>query len=636
MTAPSSLYEADGILGTAISTVTDKLQDLDLIAERYNAKLSESLTNIGNISVDEVSPPTPMQMPDTPVPDIDLTGMPELDVPALVVPDAPVMVDIDGLISDLDVGDLDVPPAPEPVPFSIPQSPTMASIPVPQKPNVDTNVELPDSPDLVMPEMEVLEKLNIPAFEFPQLPDFDGKPPSLDGVTVPDAFINWSEPQYKSEVLDALQSQVKNMMAGGTGLPAAVEDALFSRARERDSAESERAVQEAMDVWASRDFSMPPGMLAKQVSALREQGRLKAAELNRDILIEAAKWEIESIRFAVQQGMALEQLTMNLFENTAKRLFEVARFQAEAKINVFNAQISLFNAQNSAFETLAQVYRTKLDGAIAKLTAYKTSIEGQAALGQINQQKVEVFKAKLGAVQSNVEVYKAMMSGAQVRAEVIKNQFDAYRTEIQAFAEQVGAEKVKFDAYESQVKAESAKVGMYEAQSRAYASTVQAVSSKADIKVKGAQLKMEAARTKVSKFLADVDAYKARLQASLAEIQTVTSAYSAKVDGWKSLTSASVAEAEMQSRFADMNTRTSIAYAEMQISEYQTKMQKAVEEAKIALEAAKAVGQYTAQLAAGAMSAAHVSASISGSGSSSVSRSRSNSESLSTSHNYNY
>ena len=94
-------------------------------------------------------------------------------------------------------------------------------------------------------------------------------------------------------------------MAGGTGLPPAVEDALFSSARERDSSETARAVQEAVDTWAGRNFSMPPGMLAKSVSVVREQGRLKAAETNRDILIEAAKWEIENIRFAVQQGLAL-------------------------------------------------------------------------------------------------------------------------------------------------------------------------------------------------------------------------------------------------------------------------------------------------------------------------------------------
>ncbi|MBH8333283.1 hypothetical protein I8R53_33265, partial [Pseudomonas aeruginosa] len=208
-------------------------------------------------------------------------------------------------------------------------------------------------------------------------------------------------------------------------------------------------VQEAVDTWAARNFSMPPGMLARQVDVVREQGRLKAAELNRDILVQAATWEIENLRFAVQQGLALEQLTENMHQNMAQRLFEVARFHAESQINVFNAQISLFNAQNAAFETLAQVYRTKLDAAISKLTAYKTAVEGQVALGQINQQRVEVFKAKLDAVQSSVEVYKALMQGASVRAETIKNQFDAYRADVQAYAEQIGAEKVKFDAYEA-------------------------------------------------------------------------------------------------------------------------------------------------------------------------------------------
>ena len=97
---------------------------------------------------------------------------------------------------------------------------------------------------------------------------------------------------------------------------------------------------------------------------------------------------------------------------------------------------------------------------------------------------------------------------------------------------------------------------------------------------------------------------------------------------------ANTADSEMQSRYADMNTRTNIAYAEMQISEYNAKVSQAQEQARIALEAAKAAGQYTAQLAAGAMSAAHVSASISGSGSASVGSS--DSESESTSHNYSY
>ena len=70
----------------------------------------------------------------------------------------------------------------------------------------------------------------------------------------------------------------------------------------------------------------------------------------------------------------------------------------------------------------------------------------------------------------------------------------------------------------------------------------------------------------------------------------------------------------------------------MQISEYQAKMQNAIQKAQIALESAKALGQYTAQLAAGALSAVHVSAGMSASGSVSSSESKS----TSTSHNYSY
>lgn len=624
----------DSILGRAVETVTEKMEDLGKMADKYSGQLSGALYNLNHIEVATVESPTRLAAPTATSPSTDLGDAPTFSPPTLQMPDAPGDLSIDDLLSALDVGDMEIPDAPASVTITIPEAPEMATIAAPTRPDISTDIDLPESPEITLPEMEALTEITLPTFEFPELPTFDATPPDASGITVPSVFINWAEPQYAPVVLDEVAASVKAMMAGGSGLPAAVEDALFTRARERDSAETTRAVQEAVDTWAARDFSMPPGMLVKQTDVIREQGRLKAAELNRDILIEAAKWQIESLRFAVQQGIALEQITTNLHENLAKRLFEVARFQAEAQINVFNAQINLFNAQNSAFATLAQVYRTKLDGAVAKLTAYKTAVDAQVALGQVNQQRVEVYKAKLSAVQSSVEVYKAMMQGAQVRAEAIKNQFDAYKADVQAYAEQIGAEKVKFDAYQARVQGESAKANILDAQARAYASTVQALSNKAEIKVKGAQLKMEAARTKVTKFLADVDAYKASLEASLREVQYGTSVFQAQVEGWKAKTSAAVADAEMQSRFADMNTRTNIAYAEMQMGEYSTKMTHAIQEANIALESAKALGQYTAQLAAGAMSAMHVTAGISGSGS--TNSSTSESTSTSTNHNYNY
>lgn len=621
---------------TAVNVVTEKMQSLNATADAYNLLLKQSLAQMAGIRMDDVAQPVVVTPPATPVPTINVGEAPTFTPDQLVMPADPSTPNIEALLSQLDVGDMDaLPDAPTMPALNIPDAPGMAAIPVPVRPAIDTNVPLPDAPSVTMPEMEALEQITIPVFEFPQLPDFDGKPPSAD-FAVPNVFINWAEPEYESEMLDELQATVRTMMRGGTGLPAPVEDALFGRARERDSAETQRAVQEAVDTWAARNFTMPPGMLVKQANVVREQGRLKSAELNRDIMVEAAKWEIESIRFAVTQGMALEQLTVNMYDNACKRLFEVAKFQAEAQISVFNAQIGLFNAQNAAFQTLAQVYRTKLDGALAKLQAYKAAIDGQVALGQINQQRVEVFKAKLTSVQASVELFNGLMRGAQVRADVIKGQFDAYRADVQAYAEQVGAEKVKFDAYDSQIKGESAKAGMLDSMARAYSSTIQGLASKADIKVKGAQLRMEAARVHLQKHANDTDAFKAKLQASLSQVQYGTQVFQAMVDGWRAKSQASISETEMQSRFADMNTRTNIAFSEMQMGAYTANINKAYQQAQIALEAGKAMGQYAAQLAAGAMSALHVSASVSGSGQQSDSYTRSEQTGTSTNHNYSY
>lgn len=629
-----SMYAEGSILDTAITFVGDKISVLDQTAAEYSLKLQAALGQLGSIEVDEVSAPTLPVVPATPAPAFQFDNQPKFEPGQLVIPPDPEVANIKELLEQLDIGDMDdLPDAPTSPVLHIPDAPGMASIPAPARPDIDTDVALPDAPTIVMPEMEALEQIKLPDFEFPVLPDFQGNAPEVD-FAVPNPTIQWAEPQYESEVLDELVAKVRSLMAGGTGLPPAVEDALFARARERESAETRRAVQEAMDTWAARGFTLPTGMLDKQVQVLREQGRDRAAALNRDILVQAAQWEIENLRFAVTQGMALEQLTSNIYENTAKRMFEVAKFQAEAQINVFNAQVGLFNARVQAFGQLAQVYRTKLDGALAKLQAYKTAIDGQVALGQINQQKVEVFKAKLAGVQASVEVFTSLMRGAQVKADVIKNQFDAYRADVQAYAEQLGAEKIKFDAYEAQVKGETAKASMLDAQARAYASTIQGLASKADIRAKQAQLRLEAARVHIAKYASDLDGYRAKLDASLKQLQMNTTAYQAAMEGWKAKAQVDVATSEVHARFADMQTRTNIAYAEMQISQYQANIQKSVQKAQIAIEAAKAMGQYAAQLAAGAMSAMHVSASVSGSGSASSSQSQSTS--TSTSHNYSY
>lgn len=623
----------DSMLGVVTGTVTDKFAYFEQLSSRYNSLLDASLSSIGNIKVDEVATPTRPLAPVASSPTALLGNAPVFHAPNLSMPEAPQLADIDAWLSKLDIdASLALPDMPALPSVQIPDAPVLANSVKPARPDVDMDIVIPAAPDFVLPDVPTLEQIHLPDFVFPQLPDFNGNPPSVDGIAVPDVFINWVEPEYKSEILPDLVAQVRLMMAGGTGLPAAIEDALFARSRERGSAESERAVQEVVNAWAARGYSLPQGVLDKQIAVVREQGRLQAAELNRDILVQAAQWEIENLRFAVQQGLALEQLTSNLFENMAARLFDVAKFSAESQIGVFNARIGLFNAQNAAFETIANVYRVKVEAELSKLTAYKAAVEGQLAIGEINKQYVDVYRARLDGLQASTDLYKTMMSAAQIRADVLSKQFDAYRTDVQAYAESINAEKLKFDAYDARLSGEKTKADIFDSQVRAYATTVQAVANQADVRVKEGQLQLSAAEMKVKKFAADLDGYKAQMQASLSQAQYSTQVFQAQVEAWKANSSSAVAEAEMQSRFADMNTRTNIAYAEMQISEYQAKMQNAISKAQIALDAAKALGQFTAQLAAGALSAVHVSAGMSASGSVSSSESKS----TSTSHNYSY
>lgn len=152
--------------------------------------------------------------------------------------------------------------------------------------------------------------------------------------------------------------------------------------------------------------------------------------------------------------------------------------------------------------------------------------------------------------------------------------------------------------------------------------------------LKQIQIKTDIAKAYLSKYGAELDGYKANLQANLSAVQNHTETFRASVDAWRSKIQMQVTGLETQSKWTDMQTRTNIAHSEMQMKQYEALMKNAQTKAQIALESAKAVGGYAAQLAAGAMSAGHISASISASGS--ASDSRSTSTTTSTSHNYSY
>jgi len=520
---------------------------------------------------------------------------------------------------------------PNPPPWTAPGDP-------PVRPDVG-EVNLPSRPIVALPSPPTLEEITIPTFDGLTLPTFDEVEPEFVGSALP-GILQWSEPTYEPEILDEVLTKLRLLWDGGSGLPPAVEQAIVERALAREDQIAKREIDAVSDEFSARGFTMPSGMQAARTDQMRQDLAVKKLALNRELTIKFAETQIENVRFAIQQGIAAENVFVNLFTNMANRMFEAAKFQIESQVQIYNAQVSLYNARINGYQIRAQVFDIRVKAALAELEVFKAEIEAEIARGQINEQRVRTYTAQVQAVQTEIEIFKAQMQGASVEAEVIRNQIEAYRADVAAYAERINADKVRFDAYEAQVRGEAAKAGIVDAQARAYAALIQGKSTIADIEAKRADVYIQRNRLRLEGYVAELDAEKTRIQSQVAVIQAGASAYTADTQRFAAQATAETAKAQVEVSAKEAELRTNISFYQAQVQAYVSNMEQLIRQASLIVDALKAAGSIASTLAAGAMAGVHVGATLSGSGgvsaSGAYSESNSFSRSESRSENYNY
>jgi hypothetical protein len=495
---------------------------------------------------------------------------------------------------------LNIPAAPAPLDLSgLPEAPIL----------VDPT--LPTAPAREVIEIGDLLAIEIPTFAGLTLPTFDALPPEFTSAA-PTTIMAWSEPTYVSENLDLLKAKVKTMLMGGTGLPAVIEAALFDRARSRVDVEGERAVQEAFDTFAGRNFEMPPGMLVEAVQVARENNQLQANAASRDILVQAATWEIENLRFAVTQGVALEAQMIGMFMNMAERGFQAAKYRVEADIALYNAQVTLFNALNAGYQAQATVYAERIRGALASLEEFKARITAEGLKGTVNESTVKVYQARVEAAKQVIETYKAELSGVQALADMAKNRVERYRAQIQGYAERITGEKTAFDAFKTQVEGETAKVGLLEGSARAYAATIQGYEGKANIRVNNVRARVDALNASTQRFTALVGAERDRVMSDTEIAKTQIQGFLGEVEKYKVVLGDRQADRQLKVTQIESRLRNNIAAFEIYVKEYDAGLTRLIQEMNVRVEALKTVASATSQIAAGAFAAMHVSASLQG------------------------
>ncbi len=595
----------------------------------------EALQNV-NFNYSAGSPPSPPSID----PNIDVT----IDLPPItptsfgtITSTMPIRPGLEGVLS---VSPLNIPTfQPSIGSLNIPNPPAWAPVgAAPQRPTTG-DVVLPDAPPLGTLQMPALVEINIPVFGGVTLPFFDASAPEFEGTALP-GILQWSEPTYHPEILDEVLGVIRTLWAGGSGIPPAVEQAMVERAMSREDMIANREIDSVAEEFSLRGFTMPTGMQAARTDQMRQDLALKKLSLNRELTIKFAEWQIENIRFGVQQAIAAENVFVNIFLNSAQRMFEAAKFQIEAQLNIYNAQVALFNARMNGYQIEASVFDTLVKAELSKIEVFKAEIEAEVARGQLNEQKVRTYTAQVQALQTEVEIFKARMQGAQIQSEIVRTQIEAYKADVQAYAERIGAEKIKFDAYESQVKGEAAKAGIIDAEARAYAALVQGKANAADVDIKRAELIIQKNRSLIESYIADLDVEKTNIQSQSAVIQAGAQAYVADTQRFAAQAQAETAKAQVEVAAKETELRTNVSFYQAKVQAYIGHMEQLIRQASLVVDALKAAGQISSTLAAGAMAGVHVGATLSGSGAVSGSGAdsfvNSYSKSESKNENYNY
>jgi chromosome segregation ATPase len=482
----------------------------------------------------------------------------------------------------------------------------------------------PDEPNIVYPE----PPSNLPVIVYPDtptlnLPTFDAEPPE-DNLVAPDYEIDFTEEDYSDAQLTAIKAKVSEWLEGGTGLPDAIWDAIWDRARENEEQLGNKQLQEAETQFASRGFTMYSGQLARTVRDIRQAVYDKSATLNRDIAIKQAEMEVENIRFALQQGLSLQGVLIESFHKSQDRLLKIQELQLDAAIKIFNAQVSLFNAKLEAYKVSAAVYESQIRAELAKIEIYKAQIDGERLKIDASKLEVDLYIAKMQGLATMVEVYKAQLSALVTQVQIYTAQVDAaksqidgerlkvetLKTRIDAYSAEIGAFKSEIDAYTAQIGVNKTKAEIYDSTVSAYANKVQAYKAANESNIAVAEAHNNINEFNLKIYQAQIEAYRTLVQAEQVRIQTILGEYDAIVKAYQA--KAQVASEEYRSQIAEYGARVEAnkAVATVEIEKARLAQEQILRIAQLESTNAVNIAQVYAHLASATLSAVHLGASI--------------------------
>lgn len=530
---------------------------------------------------------------------------PDINFPLIDAPDPLVLASIDAISpADAPAFTLDAPVV------QILDKPSALAVTAPGDAPSIADVALPSAPTIFLPDAPLMELIALPMAPELNLPTFAGTAPDGSGLAVPTVGFVWDEDYYDSTLLDDATSRLTTMILGGTGLPPAIEQAIWDRSRVREDVIARKATQEAYEEFSARGFSLPPGALAGRVSEVWQKNREATSTLSRDIAVKQAELEIDNLKFAVSTGIQLEGQLMTYAGQRAARALDAAKTTVQVALDIFNAGVALYNARLQGFQTEAAVFRDLIQAESIKLDQYRTEIEAQKLIGDINLQAIQIYKTRSEALMIAVDLYKAQLDGVKTGVEVDRTRIEGFRATVDAYKAMVESKTSEYQAWGQSIQGEVAKVSAYEAQARAFGTLVDAYKTGETVKIENMRAQISGNEMLVKAFGAEVDYMAEKIKAAVAEVDSGVKVYDGQARVYGAQVGGEQARVQALAEQVRLIIASGTADAELKLKAADMNVQQLTRQALLEQEGRKSAASVASQLAASSMSAFSLSAGV--------------------------
>jgi hypothetical protein len=491
--------------------------------------------------------------------------------------------------------------------LAFPTAPTITYGTAPVVPAIN-DVTVPTAPTLTAPTAPTFLTLGTVAFANVDIhEDWLANLQNVPTLTLmsPTPFSYARGAEYASSLLAGLKAKLAERLAGGSGLTPAVEQAIWDRARDRETKIADGNRNEVMRQSEAFGFALPSGALAAQLREADQNYYDKLSELSRDISVKQADLEQANLKDTIAAGMQLESTLIDYSYRLEQLTFETAKQYADNAIQVYNASVEQFKALLAGYSVYSENYKTLISAELAKIEVYKGQLAGEQLKVEVNQSLVAQYRASIEANMAQVEIYRAQVGAAQTLVSLEQARLGAAGEQIRAYTAQINAETAKVEAYKAGVQGEATKVEAYSTQARAYASLVGAQAEKA---------RVEVARygTSIQAYAAQWDGYRAAVAAETARMEALGKQSGALLDGYRANAAAVEATANIATKVWEGNIKQYEAGLNITLQTAKINTDSLVATNNARLDASKVGAQVFAQLASSAYGMARASTNLTG------------------------